>query len=709
MSNQFSCGVALHSAVVTHDSDSSRSSSVLKTTALVTVTVGILVLLQWIEMALVVRIVLAVTTVFCALFAYAHVARAVDRGSTEPARLPLEAVTAPLEGRLCYRNSDSSASTVADFPACVDQSVQQEIGDADNRLSEMKDILYKFGIREICDGQSADHTILTLSYCGKFCDVMSQALPRSDACVAFYLNKQQEILCVLGEGVFRVDVLASRRSRPAAPGSIQIVLRAKFPQGMHVTRQEAKFRRSGPNQAKLVYPLKVEVTPENLLLAMIESGVCSRKIGGLEALRSYLEFYSRSFLSGTSGYSSRYREGRCSRLTQGPSLQMPNGTKMARFMHDIIEHKRAFKRLLTSESITKLEKKFLDSTLRSSDTYGAEAASTEGTSLEFISALYALTCTHEQFFKDLDSPHYKREVILKFLTDKNLRVAMVIRTLNATYKAIRRIKKKGAHAAIDSIINEGAIERDLPYLCRQLPALFESVYAILLTISCSFVHSGDCDTSLLKWFNVVPGFGTAKADDVVKLVSRCAELCGITSTDSGCELFLIAAEIVAKLELGGDPFLGDSIPKAIQALLKMSEGEDGRHLVVLKTSLAKLSDDSLRQVVAFAVACEIADLVAQRGECSISALSDIFGPEINSQAILGVLDSVGECPGFFASLMSEVVYVHYPPLDYELIGMRSSLAATEQPSSLMDSGGGPVTGKESALTRPKIGVGTRDR
>ncbi|ACZ49312.1 hypothetical protein ACIS_00757 [Anaplasma centrale str. Israel] len=566
-----------------------------------------------------------------------------------------------------------------------------------DRASRVQDTLRELGVQEVHDVQVDGHVVLTASYLGKSEDYLTTPVtPKTGAHhVTFRLGRQREILCTIGREVFKVHSWAGGRTNPIIPGRLQIIVRPMFPQNMDAVSYRMYFKRNGTERVEPMHLLKVRVTAESLLSIMFESGVYADCVGSSEALRHYVDFYSRLLLRCSPGASKdsielgyEYKSVRGSRESvlrlAGKNLPQVAGNNAgaARFLHDVVTYRCAFERLLNFGSITRLEKAFIDSILNSTAKYSVEAICRDGagTSREFVSALYALTCTRERFFQNLDDMHLTQAIISKFLTDKDFRTIMVARTLNAVHNAIHRIRKKGAQITLDSIISYGHIEESLSYLCRWMPGLFESVSAVLLISSHGLVHMQDLDASIVKWLAVIPGFEViGVGGDVAEVSAASAKRKNKTAAGSGVDARFLAAIKIAVREAA----FNESVAKAVHAALKSakSNGITG-DLKTLQISLAKLNQEGLRAIVAFAVACEIADLIPNGHKCSPEVLREILGPELSSQSMLRVLESAmhGHCE-FFTSLISEVAYVHYPSLDRGLVGVRFS---TTRETSFID-------------------------
>ncbi|AXW84930.1 hypothetical protein BKM88_02110 [Anaplasma marginale] len=566
----------------------------------------------------------------------------------------------------------------------------REIGSRTDRLSEVQNNLH--GVQAVSDIQPAGHVILTASYLGRAEDHLSASVGPgvSASRVVFHSGGRGEILCVIGREVFKVRSWAIGRVNPMVPGCVQIILRPIFPQDMSIARHAMYFKRNGAAGAEPMHLLKVRVTTESLLSIMFESGIYTDCVGSSESLRHYVEFYSRLLLRclpGSSGDSAVGGEvahwGREDALRcagRGLLQMVGSHAGIRRFVCDIITHRRAFERLVSFGSITRLEKAFIGSCLNSTAECDVAALGGNGadTSREFVSALYAITCTYEQFFKNLDDTHRTRLIISKFLADKDFRTVMVARTINAVHNAIYSIKRRKAQITLDAIISHGCIEESLPYLCRWMPALFESVSAVLLINSYGLTHMQDLDASIVRWLAVIPGFEVINTNGVVEVLAKSTERGrGITPDSEVDTRFLTAIEIISKTAE-----FNAYVPSAAQALYTGTEDSNmTRPMKTLQTPLARLNPEGLRAIVAFAVACEIADLLPDGQKCSLNALREIIGPEISSRAMLRILENAGQkqC-GFFTSLISDVVYVRYPSLDRELVGVR--FPAVEETSSI---------------------------
>ncbi|WP_037351799.1 hypothetical protein [Anaplasma marginale] len=566
----------------------------------------------------------------------------------------------------------------------------REIGSRTDRLSEVQNNLH--GVQAVSDIQPAGHVILTASYLGRAEDHLSASVGPgvSASRVVFHSGGRGEILCVVGREVFKVRSWAIGRVNPMVPGYVQIILRPIFPQDMSIARHAMYFKRNGAAGAEPMHLLKVRVTTESLLSIMFESGIYTDCVGSSESLRHYVEFYSRLLLRclpGSSGDSAVGGEvahwGREDALRcagRGLLQMVGSHAGIRRFVCDIITHRRAFERLVSFGSITRLEKAFIGSCLNSTAECDVAALGGNGadTSREFVSALYAITCTYEQFFKNLDDTHRTRLIISKFLADKDFRTVMVARTINAVHNAIYSIKRRKAQITLDAIISHGCIEESLPYLCRWMPALFESVSAVLLINSYGLTHMQDLDASIVRWLAVIPGFEVINTNGVVEVLAKSTERGrGITPDSEVDTRFLTAIEIISKTAE-----FNAYVPSAAQALYTGTEDSNmTRPMKTLQTPLARLNPEGLRAIVAFAVACEIADLLPDGQKCSLNALREIIGPEISSRAMLRILENAGQkqC-GFFTSLISDVVYVRYPSLDRELVGVR--FPAVEETSSI---------------------------
>ena len=572
----------------------------------------------------------------------------------------------PTDSPISTPLSATTAEHVAEIPA--------------DRLFEVQNNLC--GVRIVSDIQPAGHVILAASYLGKSEDHLSSSvMPGMSASrVAFHIGRRGEILCVIGCEVFKVHSWTIGRIDPMVPGCVQIVLRPMFPKDMSIARCRMYFRRDGAVGATPMHLLKAKVTTESLLSLMFESGTYTDCVGSSESLRHYMEFYSRLLLRCSPGSSrdvavggEAVRGGReeALRLAGRDLLQMVGShAGIQQFMHDIITHRSAFERLLNFGSITRLEKAFIDSCLNSTAECDVEALSGDGvgTSREFISALYATTCIYEQFFKNLDDTHCTRLIISKFLADRDFRTVMVVRTINAVHNAVNRVKRRKAQITLDAIINYGCMEESLSYLCRWMPALFESVSAVLLISSYGLTHMQDLDMSIVRWLAIIPGCEVISANSMTEALATSVQRGrGITS-DSGMDArFLAAIEFISKTA----EFCA-YVPGAAQALRTDTEdsGVTGP-TKTLQTLLARLNREGLRAIIAFAVACEIVDLLPDGQKCSLSALREIIGPEIGSGAMLRILENARqEQHGFFTSLISDAVYVRYPSLDRELVGVR---------------------------------------
>ncbi|MFV9893334.1 MAG: hypothetical protein AB8U48_02265 [Anaplasma ovis] len=602
--------------------------------------------------------------------------------TTPPVSVPLSTATAgrAIESPTDYLSEvqnnlhDFGAQWVPDTPLSTTTAGRVVESSAD-RLSAVRNNLC--GVRMVSDIQPAGHVILTARYLGKSEDHLSPSVVPgvSASRVAFYSCRRGEILCAIGREVFRVRSWTIGCVDPIVPGYVQIILRPMFPKDMSIAKCRMYFKRDGAAEATPMHLLKVKVTTESLLSLMFESGIYTDCVGSSESLRHYMEFYSRLLLccspgSSRDGAICRSREEALRRAGQDLLYMAGNHAEIQQFTHDIITYRRVFERLLSFGSITRLEKAFIDSCLNSTSECNAEALGGDGmgTSREFISALYAITCTYEQFFKNLDDTHRTLLIISKFLTDRDFRVVMVAKAMNAVHNAIHIIKGRKAQITLDAIISHGRIEESLSYLCRWMLALFESVSAVLLISSCGLTHMQDLDTSIVRWLAVIPGFEVIGASGVAEALATSAQWGrGITPNSEVDARFLAAIDIMGKTA----EFCA-SVPGATQALCTDTEdiGVTGP-MKTLQTPLARLNREGLRAIIAFAVACEIADLLPDGQRCSLDALREIIGPEIGSGAMLRILENAGrEQYGFFASLISDIVYVRYPSLDRELVGVR---------------------------------------
>ncbi|MGN7678492.1 MAG: hypothetical protein ACTJLL_01890, partial [Anaplasma sp.] len=334
---------------------------------------------------------------------------------------------------------------------------------------------------------------------------------------------------------------------------------------------------------------------------------------------------------------------------------------------DLTKHNQKFSELLRSTFITRSEKRLLSPLL---DEAKATNVPHKGTSLEFLSALYVMTCVHEQFFQDPDEMYQKRAIVGEFLINADLRMAMITRTLGVVHHTLWCLKNKQLKISLESMLAEGKFPKTLPYFCRQMPALVESIFSVLLISFGEPMVGVDLDPSIVRWLRMIPGFRRAVGGPL-----RCVELCASLPKKWGSTQciqtedirFLAVAEVVSILSTEGC-VSNDSVQEVTDKVLEILRADDkAKYVEALKTTLSKLNEEDLRQVVASAVAYEVAKFIPAKKSCSISLLEQALAPEIHSNAVLRVLEGAWNSSSrIFTSLMSEVAYIHYPSTEEAL-------------------------------------------
>ncbi|MGN7661758.1 MAG: hypothetical protein ACTJLK_03995 [Anaplasma sp.] len=551
----------------------------------------------------------------------------------------------------------------------------------DETYRPLKDALSALGIRT---GSATNHpspgqVVVTVDHIPQF-DI--RTLQKAGAAlrgqrVAFYVDEHLRILCIIGNNAFRVKACSDNCSKPTTTRHMQIVLQPGFPQGMQILERRVYFRHDGSKDTTLMYPVKAELTPENLILIMLEPCISQGGIGGnFEAFRHYLEFYSQllsydrrrgfaSSLEPKSGGAMQPGEAMDSQINHAPVHDVAE--LRLRLNADLTKHSQKFSELLRSTFITRSEKRLLSLLL---DEAKATDALHMGTSLEFLSALYVMTCAHKQFFQDLDEIRQKRVMVGEFLINANLRTAMITRTLGMVYHALLRVKNNQLKISLESMLAEGKFHRTLPYFCGQMPALVESIFSVLLISYGEHLIDMDLDPSIMRWLRMIPG-SHRRASGPLRCVELCASLperWGSTQCIRTEDIrFLAVAEVVFVLSTEGC-VSNDSVQEITDKVLEVLRADDkAKYVEALETTLSKLNEEDLRQVVASAVAYEVAKFVPAGKSCSMSLLEQALAPEVHSNAVLKVLEGACSSPSrIFTSLMSEVAYVHYPSTEEEL-------------------------------------------